>query len=222
MFRVSYSLLLRSFYSTTDANAIAYTGSMHVISEGQARRLLGFQDAETRQSLLDVGAGDGAVTLHLSALFHEVHCTETSPYMVRRLRERGFTCTETSNPCDAMGGPFDVVSCLNVLDRCSAPYSVSSFAYRLIDFLRHGMLKVLAAVITTASLNVETHHRSIAVSRGASISSVRFSHPNCLQMVAMAFCSLTIWLVLLNQGNRGRPQVNVFLDLCFNQSLKKL
>lgn len=89
-------------------------------------------------SLLDVGAGDGGVTAQLATLFGCVAATEASEPMARRLRRNPAVGAVLSGAAAAdlaaapaacraagLGGVaaagFDVVSCLNVLDRCDAP-----------------------------------------------------------------------------------------------------
>jgi SAM-dependent methyltransferase len=102
----------------------------------------------TQRRLLDVGAGDGTVTNNLAPMFERVTTTELSPQMAARLRGRGFECFETTDLSHAALGlraphteaaaaaagaatdgageddGFDVVSCLNVLDRCDKPLTL--------------------------------------------------------------------------------------------------
>lgn len=73
--------------------------------------------------LLDVGAGDGRITMQLAPCFEEVVTTELSTQMAKRLRKRGFKCYETGDiktgvPLD---GGFDVITLFNLIDRCSKP-----------------------------------------------------------------------------------------------------
>jgi SAM-dependent methyltransferase len=85
--------------------------------------------------LLDVGAGDGGVTALLQPHFQEVHATEVSRPMARRLRERGYTVHETpylTEEAFPHSHSYDVVSILNVLDRCDHPGSMLSSARRLL------------------------------------------------------------------------------------------
>lgn len=93
------------------------------------------------ESLLDIGAGDGGVTARLAHLFERVFATEYSVTMRWRLRGRGYTVLghespfcydddeegdETTGGCGAGGRrrTFDVVSCLNVLDRADTPLTL--------------------------------------------------------------------------------------------------
>jgi 2-polyprenyl-3-methyl-5-hydroxy-6-metoxy-1,4-benzoquinol methylase len=76
--------------------------------------------------LLDVGAGDGRVTLQLAPLFKEVVCTEASKQMCVNLRKKGFSVAQTIDVKTGLsaaqrGDGFDVICLLNVLDRCMRP-----------------------------------------------------------------------------------------------------
>ena len=154
--------LLRLFYSITDTNAILRRGQMFVLSDGAVRQLLATPsvaagDADggadgisaaigagagagaplslRRGRLLDVGAGDGGVTAILARHFDEVHATEVSRPMAARLRERGYTVHETPYlSADAFphAHSYDVVSILNVLDRCDHPAALLESARRLL------------------------------------------------------------------------------------------
>jgi SAM-dependent methyltransferase len=107
-----------------DANALLGAFPMRVLGTDQWRPILG-EAAGGR--LLDVGAGDGAVTAEAAALFDEVVATELSHPMARRLRRRGLRCHEVdlaTEPLLEAEGTFDVISLLNVLDRTSRPLSL--------------------------------------------------------------------------------------------------
>jgi SAM-dependent methyltransferase len=109
--------------SDFDVNGLLDVYPMHLLGTEQFRRLLGADaDGPRFRALLDVGAGSGDVTLALGPLFQDVMAFETSRVMRWRLRRRGVACTEhdlTAEPTSL--GPFDVVACLNVLDRCRSP-----------------------------------------------------------------------------------------------------
>jgi SAM-dependent methyltransferase len=113
--------LLRHVMSDFDANALLGMYPMHLLSTREWRRLLG---PTPGARLLDVGAGSGDVTAELAPLFRDVIVTETSALARRRLRRRGFYC----QPCDVtdqpVSGNYDVITCLNVLDRCARPRSL--------------------------------------------------------------------------------------------------
>jgi SAM-dependent methyltransferase len=112
---------LRGVLSDFDINGLLNTYPMHVLGTEQWRHLL--PNAGGR--LLDVGAGNGDVTRALAPLFDEVTAVETSRHMARRLEKRGYRCHRLDlATTDVPGAPYDVVSLLNVLDRCDRPLSL--------------------------------------------------------------------------------------------------
>lgn len=111
--------LLRPLLSDFDINGLLGTHPMHLLSTAQWQRLLG---PRARGRLLDVGAGSGDVTAALAPLFDTVHTTELSWAMARRLEQRGFQCFRldaSTHPLSQDG--FDVITCLNVIDRSDLP-----------------------------------------------------------------------------------------------------
>ncbi|MFT3921056.1 MAG: methyltransferase domain-containing protein [Myxococcales bacterium] len=113
---------LTRFMSAYDAHGLTATYAMHLLSEAQWGSLTG----GARRALLDVGAGAGYVTEHAKPWFQHITCTETSRPLAKRLGERGFRVhahdlLEVPLP---EHGPFDVISCLNVLDRTRRPISL--------------------------------------------------------------------------------------------------
>nr|CCD14943.1 unnamed protein product [Trypanosoma congolense IL3000] len=128
--------LLRHFVSLTTANGIVGRGGMFVMSTIQAAQLLlgvSRAAAEVRLKqeaapmfgrLLDIGAGDGGVTSRLQPLFQHVTVTECSMPMRWRLWRRGYEVLSYQDPFTMEDGSrryYDVISCLNVLDRTDAP-----------------------------------------------------------------------------------------------------
>jgi 2-polyprenyl-3-methyl-5-hydroxy-6-metoxy-1,4-benzoquinol methylase len=96
---------------------------MYVYSNEQFRTLLDLPKGQssTFQSLLDIGAADGSVTDQMSDEFQQVYVTELSPTMRWRLSRKGYTVLDA----DEWGNrTFDVITCLNVLDRCDRPISL--------------------------------------------------------------------------------------------------
>lgn len=112
------------FVNLYDANGLVGTHSMHVLSEGHWRALLG--EAHQGGRLLDIGAGDGEVTKRAKPLFDEIVTTELSGPMAKRLRKHGFECHEVDLAHQALpvSGDFDVVSAFNVIDRTTYPVSL--------------------------------------------------------------------------------------------------
>lgn len=148
--------LLRAFLSDFDINGILGTYPMHVLSTKQWKHLIETAlhtlppgetlfDSDRPKRLLDVGAGRGDATDELAPLFQGVTVTETSSQMARRLRKQGYTClNEDISKSDKFNASFDVVSLLNVLDRCDFPMSLLATAR---SALKPGGLLLIALVL---------------------------------------------------------------------------
>jgi SAM-dependent methyltransferase len=147
--------VLRTFYSDFDINGMLGTYPMHVLSAAQWRVIL--NSSRTNESagtlsndenwghLLDVGAGRGDATSELASLFSQVTVTETSKPMAKRLRKLGYTCiAEDISRRNDLRHCFDVVSLLNVLDRCDRPMSLLATARQAV---RPGGLVLIALVL---------------------------------------------------------------------------
>ncbi|XP_024937610.1 methyltransferase-like protein 9 [Cephus cinctus] len=132
------------FMSRTSINGLLGRGSMHVFSTEQFQKLMSASKYKGPwNSLVDLGAGDGATTAHVAQLFKKVYATEISPPMRWTLAKRGFTLLDVNNwHTDA--GPFDVILCLNLLDRCDRP---NTLLRRLKDTLAPGGRLVVALVL---------------------------------------------------------------------------
>lgn len=112
---------LRGLFSDFDINGLLGTYPMHVLGREQWEQLLPAAGGR----LLDVGAGNGDVTAELAPLFDDVTVIETSRFMARRLQRRGYRCHRTDVGTQPVpDGPYDVISVLNVLDRCDRPLSL--------------------------------------------------------------------------------------------------
>lgn len=96
---------------------------MFVFSTSQFRTLIDFDEkiSSKRKTLLDIGAADGSVTDRMSNLFENVYVTEMSSTMRWRLKNKGFTVLDVDHWANKT---FDVITCLNVLDRCRKPLSL--------------------------------------------------------------------------------------------------
>lgn len=112
-------LLLGWFFTQTSLNGFLGRGSMFVFSASQFGQLLDGHTGGPRGRLLDIGAGDGAVTRRMESYFDQVSVTEISAPMRKILARRKYRILEIDSWAD--DGPWDVISCLNVLDRCSRP-----------------------------------------------------------------------------------------------------
>ena len=146
------------------ANGLLGRGRMFVYSTPQFRTLL---DLDARKpspltSLLDIGAGDGSVTERMAGLFEQVYVTEMSPTMRWRLGSKGYSVLDT----DQWGNStFDVITCLNVLDRCERPLSLLT---KLRDHLNPQQGRLIISLVLPLKQYFEytNHHRpneSIAI-----------------------------------------------------------
>eukprot|EP01138_Halocafeteria_seosinensis_P003993 gb/GECG01004082.1/.p1 GENE.gb/GECG01004082.1/~~gb/GECG01004082.1/.p1 ORF type:complete len:323 (+),score=32.38 gb/GECG01004082.1/:1-969(+) len=117
---------LTVFFDYSYVNNLLSRGQLFVVSAEQVEKLLhrvANFERERRHKLLDVGAADGNVTLQLEKLgFDTIVATEVESHFVRTLKSHGFVSVKTDS-VDAVKqyGPFDMVSCLNVVDRCDFP-----------------------------------------------------------------------------------------------------
>ncbi len=129
---------LTLFLSDFDANAVLGMYPVFLLSTPQALQLL--EAARPGRGSpgrwLDIGAGSGDVTTRLAPLADEIECTEASPHMARRLRQRGLRCwlgrVGEGAPGDPLTGdrPFSVISLLNVVDRAARPRSLLAAVVR--------------------------------------------------------------------------------------------
>ncbi len=116
--------MLRTWMSDFDVNGLLDMYPMHLLGTSQWRDLLG---SEPGRRHLDVGAGSGDVTRTIAPLVGATVTTETSRVMARNLRRNGFQCYETDVAQSEVPEPrYDLVTCLNVLDRCARPRSLLS------------------------------------------------------------------------------------------------
>jgi SAM-dependent methyltransferase len=134
--------LLRAFMSDFDANGLLDMYPLHVASTAQWRALLG---AQRVPRLLDVGAGYGGVTRTLLPFAEHVVATELSQPMARSLRRMGVECHALDvTSTDLPGERFDLISCLNVLDRTARP---KTMLRRLVERLQPEGRLLIALVL---------------------------------------------------------------------------
>eukprot|EP00931_Biecheleriopsis_adriatica_P019781 TRINITY_DN13389_c0_g1_i2.p1 TRINITY_DN13389_c0_g1~~TRINITY_DN13389_c0_g1_i2.p1 ORF type:complete len:407 (+),score=56.87 TRINITY_DN13389_c0_g1_i2:34-1254(+) len=116
-------------WSRTDVSGALRMADMFVASPTQLRKLL--QTASLKgsvrrplKSMLDIGAGNGVVTdIFSSALGQaaaQVTAVETSSPLRRALLAKGYQAISSLEELPKPG-KFDVITLLNVLDRCDAP-----------------------------------------------------------------------------------------------------
>jgi SAM-dependent methyltransferase len=83
---------------------------------GARQQFLALLQRETRQKLLEIGAGTGVHGEFFQKCGLDVICTDLSPAMVKRCRERGLDpCAMGSLDLDLPDGSFDAVSAMNCL-----------------------------------------------------------------------------------------------------------
>lgn len=135
--------LLSKFMTITSINGYLNRGKMFVISKSQLTKLipeLNSPESLTHQVnstvseensphgekrlLLDLGAGDGNVTDKLSVFFTETHCTEISPVMQKILARKQFKLLNCSSWHQQPDLKYDLIACLNLLDRCDQPITI--------------------------------------------------------------------------------------------------
>lgn len=137
----------RTLLSDYDAYGLLGMYGMQLVSTEQARELL---PGPTTRALLDVGAGDGAVTQQLAPLFSTVHVTEASWVLRRKLSRRGFSVHGIDLSLSPLPNErFDVISCLNVIDRCARPRSLLTHL--------HAMLQPQGRLLLSVPLPLRPH-----------------------------------------------------------------
>ncbi|KYO30634.1 methyltransferase-like protein 9 isoform D [Alligator mississippiensis] len=117
------SSIFSLFMSRTSINGLLGRGSMFVFSPEQFQRLLKINPEWKSQRLLDLGAGDGEVTKVMSPHFEEIYATELSETMIWQLQKKKYRVLGI-NEWQNTGFQYDVISCLNLLDRCDQPLTV--------------------------------------------------------------------------------------------------
>ncbi|KAG9267776.1 methyltransferase-like protein 9 [Astyanax mexicanus] len=123
-----FTQLYHSFFSTifspiisrTSINGFLGRGSMFVFSLDQFRNLLQIDSDWKGERLLDLGAGDGGVTEVMGSHFREVYATEVSPPMKWQLQRKNYKVLAIDE-WQKTGFQYDLISCLNLLDRCDDP-----------------------------------------------------------------------------------------------------
>lgn len=122
--------LLGTFMSDFDVNGLLGTYPLFLLSAAQWRGLLG---PERHARLLDVGAGSGDVTARIAPLCARVETTETSRMMARRLARRGWACRRVDVAEAELEQRYDLITCLNVIDRSARPKSLLGHLVRALD-----------------------------------------------------------------------------------------
>ncbi|KAF6019411.1 METTL9 [Bugula neritina] len=113
--------VLKMFMTQTNVNGYLDRGSMFVFSSAQFRSLMSIEDDWVGDSLLDLGAGDGKVTDVMASHFQRIYVTEIATQMQKQLIRKKYNLlglTEWTHH------KFEVISCLNLLDRCDKPLTL--------------------------------------------------------------------------------------------------
>lgn len=161
-FHALAKVVLCWFMTRTSINGFLGRGSMFVFSVIQFERLLGIEsiDGWRGEALLDLGAGDGKVTDNMAKYFNNVYATEISPVMSKILSKKGYRVldveTWSEEPIE-----YDVISCLNLLDRCDKPLTLLQEIRRK---LKPKTGRLLVAVVLPLSQYVESGGRNHAAS----------------------------------------------------------
>ena len=117
-------------WSRTDARGLLQMTSMFVASKQQLQQLLPSQQHLRVQTMLDIGAGSGTVTATVAAALAPhlriVTVLEASWVLRYSLWLQGY---QTPASPQELSGTFDMVSLLNVLDRCDNPQELVRTAW---------------------------------------------------------------------------------------------
>jgi len=116
--------ILSWFYCQTDINGMLSRGSMFVFSKEQFLKMSKLEPGVKLERMLDLGAGDGRPTQSMSCFFEETFATEVSAPMRKSLGLKGFKVLEIDNWVKP--DSFDLISALNLFDRCDKPLSIIS------------------------------------------------------------------------------------------------
>lgn len=95
---------------------------MFVYSDEQFNKLMEVDSSWRAESLLDLGAGDGKVTEQMATHFSHVYTTEVATQMQRLLTRKGYTNLAIDGW--VVPNKYDVITCLNLLDRCDKPMTL--------------------------------------------------------------------------------------------------
>lgn len=135
---------LRTFVSDYDAYGLLGMYRMHLLGSTQWRKLLDLPEHPRAQgAYLDVGAGRGDITACLTPYFAKSFATEPAVPLRKHLPRAGFQILDL-DLCEQElpdGMRFDLVTCLNVIDRVSYPKTLIS---RLRDALEERGQLVIA------------------------------------------------------------------------------
>ncbi|CAD5121941.1 DgyrCDS10402 [Dimorphilus gyrociliatus] len=124
-FHLIVKSILGFFLTKTSINGFLGRGSMFVYSSAQFLEFLSVSENFHAEALLDIGAGDGKITEKMDQFFDRVFVTEISQPMISRLESKRYTVLNAYDWFDEEK-KYDVITCLNVLDRCDKPATLLS------------------------------------------------------------------------------------------------
>lgn len=144
------------FMSSTSINGLLKRGSMFVFSKDQLRQMLHIAPDWKGNGLLDLGAGDGMVTDIMAKFYNVVDTTEMSPTMVWRLKEKGFNVIPVDT-WDNGAVTYDLIGCLNLLDRCDKPMKILQSIHRLLTPTGRAIVAVVLPFEPYVEFNSSDH-----------------------------------------------------------------
>lgn len=132
--------------SKTSINGLLNRGSMFLFSRAQAQALLGLPDewSPAGKAMLDLGAGNGAITAVLADFYPKVYATEASQPMIWRLEERGYEILDLATWPETRV-PLNLIAALNLIDRHPTPLLLLK-QLRQLSLANDGAPILLAAV----------------------------------------------------------------------------
>uniref|UniRef100_A0A914WKH3 Uncharacterized protein n=1 Tax=Plectus sambesii TaxID=2011161 RepID=A0A914WKH3_9BILA len=117
------TLFLQTFITKTSINGVLDRGGMYLFSPQHFQQLLDLPPdwIAADKKMIDLGAGDGAITEVMKQYYKQASATEASQIMQWRLRQKDITLL----PIDGWNDQhFDLISALNLLDRHFDPKSL--------------------------------------------------------------------------------------------------
>lgn len=132
LFNAVARAFLSLFLTSTSVNGLLKRGSMFVFSGSQFSLLydeIASIKSDSNSILLDLGSGDGCVTSIMAQHFHQTYCTEVSPVMKKILLKNGYKLLDADKWAEN-DLSFDLISCLNLLDRCEKPMTTMKLMRR--------------------------------------------------------------------------------------------
>ncbi|GAB1608252.1 methyltransferase-like protein 9 [Argonauta hians] len=151
IFYTLFRSILSWFMTNTSINAYLNRGSMFVYSQEHFKTLLELKESTVFENLIDLGAGDGMVTKKMAGHFKNIYVTEVSNQMKIRLKQKGFINLDLDKWANG-DLLYDVVTCLNLLDRCNEPITILK---QIKTVLRPGTGRLVIALVLPFSPYVE-------------------------------------------------------------------